>query len=409
MKKLTLLLSVFVIFAMILAACEPADTEPGVGTPGIPDTGETPLPGLDTPEVLETPDETPVVPVDTPEMTPEETPEMTPEAETPEMTPEETPELTPEAETPEATPEETPVGTPVVVAEDEPSRANNLLNLPVRNMEDEALGDAVEMILNVQEETVSHVVVGVGGFLGIGERNVAIPYEELTLQQDENDNWMFLLDADREMIENAPEIDLDTVDLGAAGWEAEFDAYWQEGGAAAPGAAQQTPTATPEDGDDATPTPAAPGATGLAVNSVRLTVLIGSEVMDATAGAAPGAQDTPVATPGAQDTPVPGQEMEEFEVIGSVEEVIVDTDTGDVHYLVVEAGDVLDLGNVWIPVPMASVDIERAGDDELLRDDLIVMVDRQQLSQAPNFEAGEMPSTMDPDWDTDIRQYWETQ
>lgn len=90
-RRVGLFVSILVLVAMILAACQPVGTTPGVEEPtALPEAGE------ETPEVGVTPEETPEVGV-TPEETPAETPEVG-------VTPEETPMETPEAEeTPMAT------------------------------------------------------------------------------------------------------------------------------------------------------------------------------------------------------------------------------------------------------------------------------------------------------------------
>jgi alpha-glucoside transport system substrate-binding protein len=117
-KRMGLFVSLLVLVAMILAACQPVATTPGAEVPtALPEAGEeTPgavVPPEETPAEVETP-EAEVTPEETPVegVTPEETPAETPEAE---MTPEETPAETPEAEeTPAETPEAgvTPEATP---------------------------------------------------------------------------------------------------------------------------------------------------------------------------------------------------------------------------------------------------------------------------------------------------------
>ncbi len=49
------------------------------------------------------------------------------------------------------------------------------------------------------------MVVGVGGFLGIGEKNVAIDYDALSITADENGNKKLVLDATADELAAAPE------------------------------------------------------------------------------------------------------------------------------------------------------------------------------------------------------------
>jgi sporulation protein YlmC with PRC-barrel domain len=57
-------------------------------------------------------------------------------------------------------------------------RASKLIGLDVYNNNDEKIGDINELISD-QSGKIDQVVVGVGGFLGIGERNVAISWSQV--------------------------------------------------------------------------------------------------------------------------------------------------------------------------------------------------------------------------------------
>jgi len=57
-------------------------------------------------------------------------------------------------------------------------RASQLEGLNVYNENNEKIGDISEMLVD-QSGKIQAVVVGVGGFLGIGEHNVAIPFDQV--------------------------------------------------------------------------------------------------------------------------------------------------------------------------------------------------------------------------------------
>jgi hypothetical protein len=48
-------------------------------------------------------------------------------------------------------------------------------------------------------------VIGVGGFLGIGEKNVAIPYSALAITADGNGKRVIKVGLSRERLNNAPD------------------------------------------------------------------------------------------------------------------------------------------------------------------------------------------------------------
>ena len=57
-------------------------------------------------------------------------------------------------------------------------RASKLEGLDVYNQNNEKIGDIDELIVDSGGK-IQAVVIGVGGFLGIGERNVAIPFDQI--------------------------------------------------------------------------------------------------------------------------------------------------------------------------------------------------------------------------------------
>jgi hypothetical protein len=63
-------------------------------------------------------------------------------------------------------------------------RASKLEGVNVYNQNNEKIGDISEVLVNRQGQ-VEAVVIGVGGFLGIGERSVAVPYNALQWQNQE--------------------------------------------------------------------------------------------------------------------------------------------------------------------------------------------------------------------------------
>ncbi len=65
-------------------------------------------------------------------------------------------------------------------------RASKLMGATVVNAANENIGEVNEILLS-NDGRVAQVVVGVGGFLGIGERNVAVPFEQLTIRHDGDD------------------------------------------------------------------------------------------------------------------------------------------------------------------------------------------------------------------------------
>jgi sporulation protein YlmC with PRC-barrel domain len=62
-------------------------------------------------------------------------------------------------------------------------RASKLIGSKVRNTANENVGDINELIVDKDGKVVA-AVVGVGGFLGIGEREVALDFKSLNIKYD---------------------------------------------------------------------------------------------------------------------------------------------------------------------------------------------------------------------------------
>jgi hypothetical protein len=58
------------------------------------------------------------------------------------------------------------------------SAKNQILGKLVYNEQDEEVGQ-VEDIIVAPDKAISYAILGVGGFLGLGERNVVIPFTQL--------------------------------------------------------------------------------------------------------------------------------------------------------------------------------------------------------------------------------------
>ena len=87
-------------------------------------------------------------------------------------------------------------------------RASKLLGLNVKNNANETIGEINELILD-KDGKVAAVVIGVGGFLGIGQHEVAIDYKSLNIKYDPNamtdaGATTVVVDATKESLKAAP-------------------------------------------------------------------------------------------------------------------------------------------------------------------------------------------------------------
>jgi sporulation protein YlmC with PRC-barrel domain len=76
----------------------------------------------------------------------------------------------------------------------------------VVNRQGEDLGEIDEIMLDVPRGRIAYAVMSSGGFLGMGDRLFAIPWSALTL---DTDNKCFVLDVDKQRLQDAPGFDKD--------------------------------------------------------------------------------------------------------------------------------------------------------------------------------------------------------
>lgn len=82
--------------------------------------------------------------------------------------------------------------------------ATSIIGDKVRNPQGENLGAIKEIMLNVRTGKVEYYVIEFGGFLGIGEKFFAIPFELLTIDPE---NQVFIFDQPKAKLESAPGFD----------------------------------------------------------------------------------------------------------------------------------------------------------------------------------------------------------
>jgi hypothetical protein len=82
--------------------------------------------------------------------------------------------------------------------------ASNLIGQSVYNSQDEAIGDINDLVTDNSGKVVA-VLIGSGGFLGLGEKDVALRFEDLRLARDEDNNIKVIANLDRETLASAPD------------------------------------------------------------------------------------------------------------------------------------------------------------------------------------------------------------
>jgi sporulation protein YlmC with PRC-barrel domain len=90
------------------------------------------------------------------------------------------------------------------VAERRPDQwlASSLKAKNVYDRSDAKIGVINDLVID-RDGRVAAVVIGVGGFLGIGEKNVGVPFQDLKISMRDNNEWL-VLERSRDDLRAAP-------------------------------------------------------------------------------------------------------------------------------------------------------------------------------------------------------------
>lgn len=83
-------------------------------------------------------------------------------------------------------------------------RASNLMGLKVTNAANETIGDINEILFD-NDGKVAAIVIGIGGFLGMGERHAAVEFSSVQLTRDKNNAPLARVNVTKEQLKSAPE------------------------------------------------------------------------------------------------------------------------------------------------------------------------------------------------------------
>lgn len=102
--------------------------------------------------------------------------------------------------------------------------ADTLIGDHVHNLKDEHLGEIKEIMLDMRTGQVAYAVLAFGGFLGLGEKLFAVPWQALHL---DTVNKRFVLNVDKARLKNAPGFDKDHwPDMTDVGWSNQIHSFY---------------------------------------------------------------------------------------------------------------------------------------------------------------------------------------
>src|SRR6266540_1164738 len=307
-------------------------------------------------------------------------------------------------------------------------RLSNELHFTVWDQSGKQVGKVDDMVLDLSKAKVIYVVVNAGGkkipvtwaFLKVGPASASSYPNE---QQN-----AFTLQADTDTLKNAPVLDLKNVpELGAEpdSWDIKFRNYWKEGGAtsgnntpspAGTAVTDMTATATSTSNSagtgasSATSTPATSlgtsQGTGTGQGAISIQgVQLASKVLGAKLTVGVPSLSLSTSTPGAGAstglaTSTPSISTSTKNLSASIDDLIVNTHSGDIMYIVVKTN--FDDGEHLIPVPLRPLQLDAENQAFILN------LEPAMLQNAPFFQKDQFPDLTMPGWNSEFDSFWQT-
>jgi sporulation protein YlmC with PRC-barrel domain len=88
------------------------------------------------------------------------------------------------------------------------------------------------------------------------------------------------------------------------------------------------------------------------------------------------------------------------EDLGTLEEIMVDLDTGQVAYAVLSFGGLLGLGNKLFAIPWQALTVDTENEE------IVLGVSKEKLENAPGFDHNNWPQTLNRDWVAEVYDHY---
>lgn len=106
--------------------------------------------------------------------------------------------------------------------------AADVVGADVRNMQNDNLGEIQDVVMDPQSGEMSYAILAHGGFLGLGEKQIAVPWQQLKVT-DSTESPVFVLNISNEALDDAPSFDRDSWgEIDNNEWRQSNDLFYQK-------------------------------------------------------------------------------------------------------------------------------------------------------------------------------------
>jgi sporulation protein YlmC with PRC-barrel domain len=230
------------------------------------------------------------------------------------------------------------------------ARVSDLVGLGVKNDADESLGKVEDVVVDLGQGKLRYAAIAFGGFLGMGDKLFAVPFETLRAARDRNSNaFHIVLHVNKEAMKKAPGFDKNRwPNFGDANFTADVDRFYTQntGHRTAPGTA-----------------------------SFKSSNIVGMRV----------------------DNP-------QGEHLGRIESLVMDVKSGKIRYAALSFGGFLGMGDKLFAVPWSALKIQY--NTERSQNHAVLDINKTRLEKAPGFDKNHWPDFANVEWANNINSYY---
>jgi len=129
-------------------------------------------------------------------------PPVPPSQTVPQTAPQTSPQTPPQT-MPRAAPAEIPAAQPLASIPDNAATITHWYKQPIYDQADNRIGEIDDVLVDREAKIVA-LIIGVGGFLGMGEKHVAVPYNAVRVTTKNNNKWYLVMNSNKDALKNAP-------------------------------------------------------------------------------------------------------------------------------------------------------------------------------------------------------------
>ncbi len=218
----------------------------------------------------------------------------------------------------------------------------------------DSIGEVNDLLVD-KDGNIAAALIGVGGFLGVGEKNVAVNYDDLQMTVDPDGDRVVVLETTKEELEAAPAFVVETVDGTAA-----------------------APVVAPDNMTAATPAPATTTETAAPVATDQVAARDTLKSLDIGTISSDNVIGTTIYSADDQN-------------VGEISEVIM-TDDGKIEAAIIDVGGFLGMGAKPVAVSFSDLDFRSDDSGNIY---VYTALTEAQLQAAPDYVAADYPNNRD--------------